>query len=394
LPDIVVPDRPTKADAESALVHLRRAFQTLPFADAVMTTEQVTVGDQPTAMQVVDLTKGAARDESAFLTMLMTSVCRRSLTLAPALVLTSPKFSGAGAGKGLSIRAVSITATGTSAHVNSVGRGSEMEKGIVAALLQPDPIISLDNLNNVFLRSAALCTALTESPARLRPLGSSENREINTRAFIALNGNGLRIGEDLVRRVVEVELDAKMENPELRSFPGDFLTDIAEARPQLLVAILTVWRWGRQNSDQLKRGLALGSYSQWAEWVRDTLITLNCCDSVERVETAKANDAERLHTLDVFETWKEQFKADEKTSKDAYDNQKVRAAIEGGQQLTRQKFATKLSSLIGVRLGGYAMESPNKAEKDRPANRKRLRFVPCTYRLVSPSREELADAAF
>src|SRR5262249_24427799 len=155
LPDIAVPERPTRADTEAALLQLRRAFRTLPFADAVMTKEQVMIGDQPTELQVVDLAKGPARDESAFLTMLMTSVCRRSLTLAPALVLTSPTFSGAGAGKGLSIRAVSITATGTSAHVNSVGRGSEMEKGIVAALLQPDPIISLDNLNNVFLRSAA-----------------------------------------------------------------------------------------------------------------------------------------------------------------------------------------------------------------------------------------------
>jgi len=383
LPDIAVPDRPTRADAEAALLQLRRAFRTFPYADGVTTTEQV-VGEQPVELQVVDLTKGAARDESAFITMLMTAVCRRSLLLAPALALTSPKFSRAGTGKGLCIRAVSIVATGTSAHVNSVGRGTEMEKGIVAALLQPDPIISLDNLNNVLLRSAALCTALTESPARLRPLGSSENREINTRAFIALNGNGLRIGEDLVRRVVIVELDAKVENPELRSFPGDFLTDIAQARSELLRAILTVWRWGRQNPDQLKRGLPLGSFSQWAEWVRDPLIALGCCDPVERVEVTKANDAERLHTLGIFQDG-------EKTSKDAYDNEKVRAAIEGGEKLARQKFASRLSGLIGVRLGGYVMESPNKAEKERPENKKKMRFVPYTYRLVPPPRREDDD---
>jgi hypothetical protein len=386
LPDIVVPECPTRTDAEAALLQLRHAFRTLPYADADMITEKVMAGHQPTALRVVDLAKGPARDESGFLTMLVTSVCRSSLTLAPALGLTSPKFSGAGTGKGLSIRVISIIATGKSTHVNSVGRGTEMEKGIVAALLQPDPIISLDNLNNVLLLSAALCTALTETPARLRPLGSSENREINTRAFIALNGNALRIGEDLVRRVVVVELDAKVENPELRSFPGDFLKEITEARPQLLVAILTIWRWGRRNHDQLKRGLPLGSFSQWSEWVRDTLITLGCCDPVERVETAKANDADRLYTLGIFEAWEEQFGAEEKTSKDAYDNEKVRAAVEGAQQLTRQKFATKLSSLIGVRLGGYLMESPNKAEKERPENKKRLRFVPYTYRLMSPPR--------
>src|SRR5262249_31198129 len=159
-------------------------------------------------------------------------------------------------------------------------RGSELEKGIVAALLQPDPIISLDNLNNIELRSPALCTALTENPARLRPLGSSESREINTRAFITLNGNGLRVSEDLVSRVVTAELDAKLENPELRNFPGDFLADIAEARPQLLERILTIWRWGRLHPDQLKRGLSLRSYWQWADWTRDPLMTLGCSDPV------------------------------------------------------------------------------------------------------------------
>src|SRR5262249_56007487 len=170
--------------------------------------------------------------------------------------------------------------------------------------------------------------------------------------FIALNGNGLRIGEDLVRRVVEVELDAKMENPELRSFPGDFLKEIAEARPQLLAVILTIWRWGRQNPDQLKRALPLASFSQCSDWVRDPLITLGCHDPVERVETTKANDADRLYTLGIFEAWEESFGDSEKTCTEARANEKGKEAIEGGQPLTRQKFATRLSCPIRSRLCG------------------------------------------
>jgi hypothetical protein len=35
------------------------------------------------------------------------------------------------------------------------------------------------------------------------------------------------------------------------------------------------------------------------------------------------------------------------------------------------------------------MESPNKAEKERPGNKRKMRFVPYTYRLVPPpSRED------
>jgi len=185
---------------------------------------------------------------------------------------------------------------------------------------------------------------------------------------------------------VIVEMDAKLENPELRDFPGDFLADIAAARPQLLAAILTIWRWGRLHPEQLRRGLSLGSYPQWADWIRDVLITLGCSDPVERVETTKANDAARLYTLGIFEAWEDQFQDETKTAKDAFDNEKVRAAVEGGQLLTRQKFATKLFNLIGVRLGGYVMESLNKIEKEQPEKKKKMQFVPYKYRLVFPAR--------
>jgi hypothetical protein len=119
--------------------------------------------------------------------------------------------------------------------------------------------------------------------------------------------------------------------------------------------------------------------------VRDPLITLGCCDPVERVETTKANDVERLYILGIFEAWEESFGNSERTCTEARANEKVKEAIEGGQQLTRQKFASRLSSLIGVRLGGYVMESPNKAEKERPENKRKMRFVSYTYRL---SRED------
>ena len=42
--------------------------------------------------------------------------------------------------------------------------------------------------------------------------------------------------------------------------------------------------------------------------------------------------------------------------------------------------------LIGVRLGGYVMESPNKTEKEQPEKKKKMQFVPYKYRLVFPAR--------
>lgn len=100
MPDITVPERPTREDAEAALRQLRHPFRTFPFADSPTTTESITVGDRSISLQVVDLEKPAARDESGFLTMQMTMVCRRSLVLAPAAALTPGHFRG-GHWKGL-----------------------------------------------------------------------------------------------------------------------------------------------------------------------------------------------------------------------------------------------------------------------------------------------------
>ena len=102
-----------------------------------------------------------------------------------------------------------------------------------------------------------------------------------------ITGNGVKIAEDMARRLLETRLDAKMENPEERNFKPGFFDDIFVQRPKLLSDLLTIWRWGRRNAAELKRGQPLGSFETWAEWCRDPLVTLGCCDPVERIIEAK-----------------------------------------------------------------------------------------------------------
>src|SRR5262249_26020703 len=102
LPD--VPERPSACDAGDALALLRIFFRTFPFADAVRCRE----GD----LDVVDLTTDPGQDESAFLTLLLTGVCRPSLWMAPGALVTAPAISGAGTGKGMLVRAICAIAYG------------------------------------------------------------------------------------------------------------------------------------------------------------------------------------------------------------------------------------------------------------------------------------------
>jgi hypothetical protein len=70
-----------------------------------------------------------------------------------------------------------------------------------------------------------------------------------------------------------------------------------------LSAGLTIWRFGRQNPQDLKRGRPLGSFETWCDWVRDPLLTLGCRDPVERVEMLKAHDPYRPNIAELFKTW-------------------------------------------------------------------------------------------
>lgn len=303
LPDgltAAVPAQPTRADAAAALLILRRLFRTFPFADAVMAREPGL--DVP----VVDLATPPRADESAAVAALLTAVVRPSLTLAPAMLVRAAPLSGAGSGKGKLVRVWCAVAFGHApAAVTGGDTVKELNLRIGAELMQGGPALFLDNLNGMNLRSDTLASAITERPARVRVLGKSEMARLNSSAFIVATGNGLMVQEDLARRFLTVELDAKVEDPEARRFPGDVLAEAFADRAPLLAAALTVWRWGRHQdaAGTLAKGLALGSFDDWCRWVRDPLVALGCADPASRVHEAKQRDRKRETVMELFTAW-------------------------------------------------------------------------------------------
>jgi hypothetical protein len=271
-PDLtaLVPERPTNADATSALRFIRETFKTFCFADAQ------TVDDVAAGVPVVDTSKPPGRDESSFLVALLTAVCRPSPHLAPGVLLRAAPISGAGAGKGLLARCICIIAFGREPHAVTAGAtAEELEKRIASELIEGSPALFLDNLNHTAFKSDLLASAITERPARVRLLGRSQMVSLNSSTFAILTGNGLTVSEDLARRFIAVELDPRTEDPEARPFTTDIRSEVTVRRKELLAALLTIWRWGRTATD-IEAGLPLGSFTQWCRWVRDPLLALGC----------------------------------------------------------------------------------------------------------------------
>jgi hypothetical protein len=77
IPEITVPERPTREQAQLALQTIRNTFRTFPFADAARRP------DVDLGVDIVDHDKPIGIDEASFVAALMTAVCRPSLWLAP-----------------------------------------------------------------------------------------------------------------------------------------------------------------------------------------------------------------------------------------------------------------------------------------------------------------------
>jgi hypothetical protein len=348
VPDLtgLVPERPTKDQAAAALLRIRETFKTFCFADAE------TVEETARGVPVVDLTRAPGQDESSFLVASLTAVCRPSLHLAPGVLIRAAPLSGAGAGKGLLARCMCIIAFGREPHaVTSGATGEEMEKRIGAELIAASPALFLDNLNNTTFKSDLLASAITERPAKVRMLGRSEMVLLNATALVLLTGNGITVSEDLARRFIEIELDPRIENPEARPFTTDIRTEVMRRRSELLGALLTIWRWGRIATG-LEKGLPLGSFDQWCQWVRDPLLVLGCHDPVLRLTAAKERDARRQNVAEIFTIWWERHGKNPVALSGLHEDVKNAA---DPQSRGRQYLSAFFDRLAGTRMVGFVL---------------------------------------
>lgn len=343
VPELQVAEAPTRGDAEEALLLVRRAFRTFCFADAATIEED--------GLNVVDLANPPGQDESGFLNALLTAVCRPSLPLAPGILVTAASLSGAGAGKGLLTRCLSLIAFGREPHAVTGGASTEeMEKRMSAELIGGAPILFLDNLNDTALKSDLLASAITERPARIRILGQTRMATLNSSALVVLTGNGLSVSEDLARRFIAVDLDPRTEHPEARPFRSDLRREILSRRLELVGALLTIWRWGRRQG--LPNGRPLGSFDAWGRWVRDPLLALGCCDPAERIRQMKRKDARRESVAEVFEVWWRHHADRPVAIRELHED--VLLAVDPVKR-SRQALAARVRALVGTRLDGLRL---------------------------------------
>lgn len=270
------PKSPSRDDALAALARLRHLIRTFAFV--------------------------SPEDESVALSALLTPIVRPGIDAAPMHGFSAPVR---GSGKSMLADIVAIIATGRPAAALTWGPDSdENTKALTAALLAGDEVAVLDNVEAP-LKGELLCSALTQSTLRLRPLGKSELITVPSVATLLATGNALCPAGDMTRRVLVAEMDPQCERPELREFENDPKADALACRAELVAAALTVIMAGMRAD--FRRPPPLGSYREWSRRVRDSLIWLGMPDPVSVMERTFDGDPEREAAIAVLAGWRDVF---------------------------------------------------------------------------------------
>jgi len=218
----------------------------------------------------------------------------------------------AGTGKTRLAEVVSIIGTGHGApRITPWAKPDEGLKTLFSMALYGDPIGLLDNWpTGRPIGDEALDGALTANGNGLRNriLGKSEMGTAEWNTILMVTGNNVSYAGDTVRRVIPIDLDARVENPEERT---GFLHDpllpwVEENRKRLVVACITILRAWHLAGRPKPATPTMGSFESWSDTIRQALAWLGVNDPCEmRQELRETSDPNREALKVLLIRWRE-----------------------------------------------------------------------------------------
>ena len=270
-----IPDNPTREQAEAALAVLANFLSTLPFDG--------------------DVSKAVA------LAAILTGLVRRSLGSAPLVGINAPT---ARTGKTALAESIAMILMGTNPPTLALPKDDIEALKAAFSILQDDvPVLLIDNVDRT-LDADWLCIALTSEVMSQRVMGKQTIATAPTTLLWLATGNKLTFGQDLRHRTLMCTLDAKMENPEMRTFSYRLQDHAHRLRADLVVAGLTVMRaFIAQKERAADHVSPWGGFEGWSSMVRAPLVWLGCQDPLESAKTIAVNDPYRRAHVCMLEAW-------------------------------------------------------------------------------------------
>lgn len=166
-------------------------------------------------------------------------------------------------------------------------QGEELRKVLLGVARSGWPTFVIDNAVNSF-GDSAISQAVTANSISGRILGTPLMLELPWRTIIIATGNHLSFRADMSRRVMLVDLEARVEHPELRSFEEPYLLrHVLDKRPELLTALLSIAMGFAVQKEPPVIAESLGGFEAWSATVRSCCIWavgVDPCNSRQRLD--------------------------------------------------------------------------------------------------------------
>lgn len=333
-----LPERPTRTDAERALIELEEIIRDFPFI--------------------------SPESRSAALAMLLTPLATRAISgSVPGFLVIARER---GTGKTLLSRLPSLLACGQSPELVAPSRSDEENRKRITALLTGAPAnVVVDNIQGR-LEGPSWATLLTSRTWKDRRLGRNDQSITlaNDTAW-TFNGNNVVTDDDLAQRLLLVDLEAKEERPDLRpagSFANPQLeTWLISNRRRLVPAALTVLRAGLLAGRETPTP-QLGRFAEWSRVVLGPLVWLGRANpATESNKRLAEGDTTTTALRDLMDAWEGLFESQPQTLSNVIGNgsEELREALEefiGPKELSTRSLSYALRSAKGRRLDGRFFE--------------------------------------
>ncbi len=281
-----VPDRPTRADAETAAEELLDLVADFPFA--------CEPGRE----------RNRGFDAAAWLSGLLTPLARFAVAGPCPMFLFDANVAGSGKSKLCDLIAV-ISSGRPMARTDYPDENDEMRKCITAIALAGERTMLLDNIAVTF-GGSALDGALTGQTWRGRILGLSKmTPELPLFTIWYGTGNNVGFRGDAVRRVVQCRLDSPEERPEERTgfrVAGDLLQHALANRPRLVRAALTILR-AYHVAGRPRQDLTPMDFVAWSEVVRSSVFWATGLDPCAGKRRILATDPRTVERISLINGW-------------------------------------------------------------------------------------------
>jgi hypothetical protein len=283
-----VADAPTREDAVTALNFVVSLYDEVPFVD-----------------------------DASLSVALSANLCAVSRFAIRGMPLHGFNATAAGSGKSMACDIASIIATGSEAPALSIGSDpEELKKSLGAELSSGASVVNLDNCEFP-VGGELINQVLTQERVKVRILGMSRMAEIPRGALIMANGNGLSIVGDLVRRSILATIDAKQEQPWLRTFKTENpVLRAKRERGHLVHALLTILRAHHVAGYPRHGKPPLGSFTDWDALIRGALIWCGRADPCDTMEHMRVADPRRSSLASVLYRWRAALGSEELTTGD------------------------------------------------------------------------------